>query len=113
MIEDKYLDPSQNPMIPMADVPFAGEIEDPYLDPSKNPMIVSGEKSNPFDPELLTERLSAAFPGENEVKIGIRTFVKMADGKFIEGEGLGRPLSELPLADLMMIGDFLRDREKG
>jgi hypothetical protein len=63
-------------------------------------------------PEALAEKITAAFPDQNEIEIGSRILVRMVAGNYTEKES-GRPLSELPLADLMMIGDFLKDREKG
>ncbi len=54
----------------------------------------------------------AAFPGQDEIKCGSRTFVRMADRSTFTEKRTGKAIGELPLADLMMINDFLNVREK-
>ena len=54
----------------------------------------------------------AAF-GRDEISIGNRTLVRMADGSTFTEKGTGKPIGELPLADLLAINDFLLDRQKG
>jgi len=59
-----------------------------------------------------TSSRAAAFPGQDEILIGSRTFVRMADGSTFTEKRTGKPIVELPLADLLAINDFLLDRKK-
>jgi len=55
---------------------------------------------------------AGAFPGQDEIKCGSRTFVRMADGSTFTEKRTGKAIGDLPLADLMLINDFLKDRER-
>jgi hypothetical protein len=108
--DEKYLDPEQNPMIPRepgAEFKEPLKVGDPFFDPDGRSPMVDWD----LTPEALAEKITAAFPGENEITIGSRILVRMVAGNYTEKES-GKRIDELPLADLMMIGDFLRDREK-
>jgi len=101
---EKFLDPSQNPMILVVPEPEIKK-EETGGDDFAAPMI-----DLTVSPESITKRLSEAFPGQNEIQIGDRVAVRMAD----EGYTInGHRLSELPLGDLMAIGEFIADRQKG
>jgi hypothetical protein len=64
-----------------------------------------------FKLEALSEKLAAAFPAQDEVTVGQTTFVKMTDGSFTEKKS-GKALEELPMADLLMLNEFLQNRQK-
>jgi len=107
---EKYLDPEQNPMILTGEPAEPDGEPDKYLDPKQNPMIPGGD-AVAHDLTMLNKRIAAAFPGQNEISIGSRILVRMASGTFTEKES-GKKIAELPMADLLAIDDFLKDREK-
>lgn len=108
MDDEKYLDPEQNPMILTGEKKAESlKVGDPFFDvDGRSPMIDWN-----LTPEALAEKITAAYPDQNEIEIGSRILVRMVAGNYTEKE-TGKPIGELPLADLMMINDFLKDRER-
>jgi hypothetical protein len=105
-ISDKYLDPAQNPMILVPEK----EMKTPApLLPEETlaPMIDLADVTA----EGLSEKLAAAFPAQDEALVGNTTFIKMVDGSWTEKKS-GKALEELPLADLLMLNEFLQSRQK-
>jgi hypothetical protein len=112
--EGKYFDPKFNPMIPESTAePFPeNKDEDPdakYFDPKFNPVIVVGDVASgsegSADPAVLAVELDARFPAEMEIKVGAHTIVRMAAGNFTVD---GKPLAELPAAELKAISAALK-----
>jgi len=100
--ENEFLDPETNPMIPVY-----GEPVD--LDKVE---IFDGSGLAPFEivpkstPEAISEKLAAAFPGHNEIKIDESlTVQRMASGIFMNASQHGP--AELSPSDLAKVAAFL------
>jgi hypothetical protein len=101
--EDKYLNPETNPMIPKHEKTK----ETPWNDADVlAPMEILEHN---LTPKTLTEKLSSAFPNQNEIEVGRLTLERMADGGYRE-KGTGISLTDFPLSDLQILNDFVQDK---
>jgi len=102
----KYLDPEENPFIPKWDDDVELPADEPGADGRAPMMDLS------LTADALVEKISQAFPGQDELEIGKTVLVRMATGTYTVKE-TGQKISDLGLADLMKLADFLKDRQKG
>lgn len=101
--EDKYLNPETNPMIPKHEKTK----ETPWNDAD----VLAPMMDLTLTPKALTEKLSSAFPSQNEIEVGRLTLERMADGGYRE-KGTGISLNDFPLSDLQILNDFVQDKQK-